>query len=128
MLRTYRDLVAWQNSFDLCTTVYGLTPGFPPEERFGLTAQIRRSAVSVPSNIAEGYSRGMTRDYVRFLRTAKGSLCELETQILLAKALGFIAQAAGTPLLDRIRGVSRILAALVASLERKAELPEVTRA
>lgn len=119
MLRTFRDLVAWQKALALCRNVYELTRGFPREERFGLTAQLRRCAVSVPSNIAEGYGRGMTRDYVRFLRTAKGSLCELETQVMIARELRFTQESVVTPLLGSVAEVARILSALIASLERK---------
>ena len=81
MLKSYRELVVWQKAFQLCTHVYGLTKRFPPEERYGLTAQIRRAAVSIPSNIAEGYSRNTKRDYLHFLWMANGSLAEIETQL-----------------------------------------------
>jgi len=78
-IKTYRDLKVWQRSMDVVTNVYRTSRSFPPDEVYGLTSQIRRSAVSVPSNIAEGYGRGTTTDYVRFLRISVGSLYELQT-------------------------------------------------
>ncbi len=90
MLKNYKELNVWQKSYELCLKIYRITAKFPNEERYGLTSQIRRSAVSVPSNIAEGYGRKTTLDYIRMLYISYGSVCELETQILLAGYLGFI--------------------------------------
>ncbi|MCO6436974.1 MAG: four helix bundle protein [Phycisphaerae bacterium] len=89
-MRSYRDLVAWQKAIHLCKLVYRISSEFPDRERFGLTAQIRRAAVSIPSNIAEGYGRRRTQDYLRFLDVARGSLCEVETQAVLAHELEMI--------------------------------------
>lgn len=119
MLRTFKELVAWQKAYQLCRKVYDVTRGFPAEERFGLSAQMRRAAVSVPSNIAEGYGRGSTRDYVRFLWTANGSLCELETHLLMAKDLGFAGESAVAAVLQDLAETERILAALIRSLREK---------
>jgi four helix bundle protein len=80
----YRGLTAWQKAMDLCEEVYLLTSRLPDSERFGLVSQIQRAAISIPSNIAEGYGRGAGKDYAKHLRYAKGSLAELETQIELA--------------------------------------------
>jgi four helix bundle protein len=90
MLKNYKGLKVWQKSYQLCLEIYRITKGFPKEERYGLTSQIRRAAVSVPSNIAEGYGRKTTLEYIRFLYIAYGSNCELETQILLSGDLGYI--------------------------------------
>ncbi len=90
MLKNYKELNVWQKSYELCLKIYRITAKFPNEERYGLTSQIRRSAVSIPSNIAEGYGRKTTLDYIRMLYISYGSVCELETQILLAGDLGFI--------------------------------------
>lgn len=90
MLKSYKELKVWQKSYQLCLHVYKITSGFPKGERYGLSSQIRRSAISVPSNIAEGYGRKTTADYVRSLYIAYGSTCELETQILLSWDLGYI--------------------------------------
>jgi len=90
MLKNYKELKVWQKSYELCLEIYRITAKFPTEERYGLTSQIRRSVVSIPSNIAEGYGRKTTLDYVRMLYISYGSVCELETQILLAGDLDLI--------------------------------------
>jgi four helix bundle protein len=119
MLKTYKDLLVWQKSFRLCVRVYEVSRLFPREERFGLTAQLRRAAVSVPSNIAEGYSRGTRPDYVRFLWVAYGSLGELETQLLLAQELHYGDSAEAGQLLEALAEVERMLRALIQSLAGK---------
>jgi four helix bundle protein len=86
--QSHRDLGVWQRSMDLTLAVYRLTQGFPREEAFGLTSQMRRSAVSIPSNIAEGFGRMSRREFNRFLLIARGSNCELQTQLEISKALG----------------------------------------
>ena len=88
--RSHHDLVAWQVALDLVESVYRLTDRFPPSERFGLTAQIRRAAVSVPSNLAEGAGRIGNREFLRFLGIARGSLSEVETQLNIAHRLGYV--------------------------------------
>ena len=88
-MASYRELIAWQKAMTLAETVYEVTRSFPADERFGLTNQLRRAAVSVPSNIAEGHGRQSRADFVRFLRIALGSVREIETQLLLAGRLGF---------------------------------------
>ncbi len=119
MLKTYKELIVWQKSFRLCTQLYQITRSFPADERFGLTSQIRRAAVSIPSNIAEGYGRGTTRDYIRFLWIANGSLAEVETQLLLSRELDFLSQDHADAALESVAEVERILAALIRSLEEK---------
>ena len=89
MGRPHHDLKVWQQAMELARTIYDLTRGFPADERFGLIAQLRRAAVSVPSNIAEGCARGTKREFVQFLYIARGSLSELDTQLRLASDLGF---------------------------------------
>ena len=86
---SFKELIAWQKAMALVKAVYLLTNAWPPEERFGLTSQVRRAAVSVPSNIAEGFGRTGSREFRRGLSLAHGSLCELETQILVGADLGF---------------------------------------
>ncbi len=123
-IKSFRDLVAWQKSMDLCKTIYALSSIFPDSERFGLTSQIRRAVVSIPSNIAEGYGRNRTNDYLRFLDIARGSLCEVETQLILAQELGWLREDGNRGDLrvqecfDLIREVDRISYALVKSVER----------
>ena len=90
MLRNYKDLKVWEKAYKLCINIYQITKAFPNDEKYGIVSQVRRSAVSIPSNIAEGYGRGTTQDYIRFLYIAYGSNCELETQVLLSCDLGYI--------------------------------------
>jgi len=90
MIKSFKDLFIWQKSMVLVTSIYTITKGFPPSEIYGLTSQLRRSAVSIPSNIAEGYGRNSTNDYKRFLQMAVGSLYELQTQIEIAFNLQYI--------------------------------------
>ena len=90
MIKSFKDLFIWQESMVLVTSIYTITNGFPASEIYGLTSQLRRSAVSIPSNIAEGYGRNSTNDYKRFLQMAVGSLYELQTQIEIAFNLQYI--------------------------------------
>ena len=119
MLKNYKELKVWQKSYQLCLEVYRITAMFPQEEKFGLTSQIRRSVVSVPSNIAEGYGRKTTADYIKYLYIAYGSNCELETQIMLSGDLGYIEGDIVKIIIDEINGVERMLKALIKSLENK---------
>src|SRR3954469_10975594 len=91
-LTHYRELIAWQKAVEMVCTIYRVTSSFPSEERFGLTNQLRRAAVSIPSNIAEGQGRGVSRDFARYLRMANGSRQEVETQIAIAHRLGYLDQ------------------------------------
>ncbi len=88
--KSYKDLKIWIRGVELCTQIYKVTQKFPKKETYSLTDQIRRCSVSYPSNIAEGYSRKSTNDYIRFLRIAHGSLAELETQIIISKKQKYI--------------------------------------
>ena len=123
MLKNYRELKVWQKSYRLCLDLYRITKEFPKEERYGLTSQIRRAAVSIPSNIAEGYGRKTTADYVRFLYVAYGSICELETQLLLSGDLKYVNQEILKALKDDTEEVERMLKALIKSLENKRLAP-----
>ena len=89
-VKRYQDLMVWQRAMDLAESTYRMTNAMPPEERFGLTSQLRAAAVSVPSNLAEGHERGSTAEFIRYIGIAKGSLAEAETQVMLAVRLGFI--------------------------------------
>lgn len=122
VIKTFRDLIVWQKGMALAKEVYKATSVMPDAERFGLTAQMRRAAVSIPSNIAEGYARQSRVEYIRFLKVARGSLAELRTQVLLSGELNFLRNSAEIgPLLDE---TERLLAGLIRSLR---ELPERTR-
>ena len=117
MLKNYKELKVWQKSYQLCLEVYKITAGFPKDEKFGLTSQIRRAVVSIPSNIAEGYGRKTTADYLRSLYIAYGSNCELETQIMLSRDLDYIRREIVETVIDKIHEVERMLKALIKSLE-----------
>jgi len=119
-IRSFRDLIAWQKSMELCQQVYAISKDHPADERFGLTAQMRRAAVSLPSNIAEGYGRRRKGDYLRFLNIALGSLCELETQMILSTQLGFTDSDKAGPAMDLLREVDRILCGLIRAVRNSA--------
>lgn len=118
----YKDLLIWQKGMRLTKTVYRLTKGFPAEERYGLASQMRRAAVSIPSNIAEGQARRGTREFVQFLSLASGSLAELETQLLLSVDLGYTqpmdTTLAGTEIAEIQKMVAAIQRKLAMRLER----------
>ena len=118
-VRGYRDLLVWQDAMDLVVTVYRTTAKFPKEERYALVDQLRRSAVSVPSNIAEGHGRSRTGDYLRFLSVAVGSLMELETQVQIATRLEYISEEQQTGLLESSAVLARMLAGLIRALRRR---------
>jgi len=117
-VKSYRDLIAWQKSMGLCRSVYVATREYPQEERYALAVQTRRAAVSVPSNIAEGWGRGNLGDYLRFLTIARGSLCEVETQLLLGQSLEYLTSERADALLRDAEECSRVLNGLIASLAR----------
>jgi four helix bundle protein len=114
--RGYKDLIAWQKAMILVRDTYQLTRGWPADERFGLTLQARRAAVSVPANIAEGSGRTGARDLRNHLSIAHGSLCELETHVLVARDLGFIDTPETEALPERGEEVGRIIRGLLKSL------------
>lgn len=123
MLKNYKELKVWQKSYQLCLEIYRITKDFPKNEQYGLTSQIRKAVVSIPSNIAEGYGRKTTPDYLRSLYIAYGSCCELETQILLSGDLGYIKDNGIKEILGKIGEVERMLKALIKSLENKHSKP-----
>ena len=112
----YKDLIAWQKSMGLVSAIYDATDGFPPHELYGLVSQLRRAAVSVPSNIAEGKAHYSNRDFVRFLRHARGSLAEIETQILIAQQRQYLSSATATKVSQQLDELGRILSGLIHSL------------
>ena len=118
-LNSYRELTVWRDGIALVKACYLVTRAFPKDELFGLTSQIRRSAVSVPANIAEGYGRGTRKDYVRHLMIAQGSLKELETHLIIAVEVGHTSQAGIDPILGRCDQLGRGLGALIRSLRAR---------
>jgi four helix bundle protein len=111
-VRSYRDLLVWQKGVALAKLVYKLTGGFPASERFGLVAQLRRAAISVPSNIAEGQARRTSGEFLQFISQAEGSLAELDTQIVLSVELGFVRPERLEPLMRLIEEESKMPNAL----------------
>jgi len=120
MGQSYRDLIAWQRAMRLVSEVYRATRKFPREELYGLTDQLRRAAVSVPSNIAEGQARFSSREFYRFLSHARGSLAEVETQLLIAEDLGYMDQRVSQSLFSTAAELGRVLNGLIASIHVKA--------
>jgi four helix bundle protein len=101
MGESYRDLIAWRKAMDLVTKIYRVTQSFPRDELYGLTNQLRRAAVSVPSNIAEGQARFSPKEFHHFLSHARGSLVEIETQLTIAQNLGYLTPNQTQPLFDK---------------------------
>ena len=116
MLKNYKELKVWQKAYQLCLRIYEITKNFPKEERYGLVSQIRRSAISVPSNIAEGYGRHSRNEYIRFLQIALGSLFELQTQLEIAANLGYLKKEEFDVLYESTREVERMLSVLIKRL------------
>jgi four helix bundle protein len=119
MVQSYRDLVIWNKAMELVTEIYRMTQGFPKEELFGLTSQIRRAAVSVPSNIAEGKGRLSKGEFRQFLGNARGSLAELETQILIAQNLQYLHGAEANRLLAMVEEVGKVLNGLLSAVKNQ---------
>jgi four helix bundle protein len=115
-IKTYRDLLVWQKSMALVTEVYRLSKVFPADEVYGLISQMRRCAVSIPSNIAEGYGRNSNSDYVRFLRVASASLYELQTQAEIALNLNYYKKTDFDKLYEYSREIERMLSSLIKKL------------
>ena len=122
-IRTFKDLLVWQKAFRLALELHRLTSGFPPEERYGLSAELRKTARSVAYNIAEGHKRGSTTEYLRFLGIAAGSAAELETQLLLARELGYLTEAGATRVLALHGEIEHTLDALTRSSAPRSPRP-----
>jgi four helix bundle protein len=116
MITSYKDLIVWQRGMDLVEMVYQITAKLPTSEQWGLVSQMRRSAISVPSNIAEGYGRQATGEYRHHLSIGRASLLELETQILISQRLGYLTHDESKPILTEIDDISKMLASLVSKL------------
>ncbi len=119
MVTNYRDLQVWRKALDWAEAIYRATSRWPRDERFGLISQVRRSALSVASNIAEGAARRTTGEFLQFVGIAQGSLAEAETQLLLAQRLGYLAKGDASALLGAGAEISRMLAGLASSLRRR---------
>jgi|SRR3954447_24807838 len=117
-IENYKDLIVWQKSMDLAESIYRITETFPNKEVYELTKQLRRAAVSVPSNIAEGRGRRSTNEFRHFLCTARGSLYEVETQLMLATRLGYLHDSQFTSITDLISEVGKMLNGLMSALPK----------
>jgi four helix bundle protein len=115
----YRELIVWQKAMDLVTEIYKVTASFPSEEKFGLSSQARRAAVSIPSNIAEGHGRKATGAYMNHISIAYGSLMELETQMQIAERLNFLPSETVSAIQGSISEIARMLNGLKKSLSAK---------
>ena len=118
-IESYKDLDVWQVAMTLAQESYLLTARFPKDETYGMAAQIRRAAVSIPANIAEGYGRDQTGSFLQFLRIAQGSARELETHLILAERIQLVGQQAVAPLQELCERVSKMLRSLIRSLEAR---------
>jgi four helix bundle protein len=118
-VRSYRDLIVWQKAMALAALCYAKTPSFPQAEAFGLTTQIRRAAVSIPANIAEGNGRENTGSYIQFLRISQGSLKELETHVILSQTVELMKAADAEQILDATEEVGKLLRSLIRALQDK---------
>lgn len=116
---SYKNLVVWQKAIVLVTEVYLLSKTFPGEEKFGLVSQLNRAVVSVPTNIAEGWGRESSKNYLQFLRISRGSLMEVETLMLISKNLNYINAEKHKIISDRIEEVGKILQGLIKSVQQK---------
>lgn len=123
-VNSYKDLVAWQKSIALVTDIYGLTKKFPADEKFGIVSQLNRAAVSVPANIAEGWGRELSKNYLQFLRVSRGSLMELETMILISRNLAFISENDFIETNKKTEEVGKILQGLIKSIHQKMTLTD----
>ena len=122
VVKTYRDLIVWQKAMALVTEIYKTSKSIPASEIYGLTSQMRRCAVSIPSNIAEGYGRHSTNDYIRFLQIASGSLYELQTLLEISANLGYLNRDESDRLIALTGEIERMLSSLIRKLNiRKAE-------
>jgi four helix bundle protein len=118
-MKTYRDLIVWQKSVHFVTLIYQITKTFPKDEVFGLVSQLRRCAVSIPSNIAEGYGRRSTNDYLRFLQIAMGSVYELQTQLEISQNLEYLSISHLREVYELSREIERMLSSLINKVRAK---------
>ncbi len=118
-VRTHKDLEVWKLSIDFVTEIYAITKSYPKEEQFGITNQIRRAAVSVPSNIAEGAGRRSDKEFLQFLYIALGSVQEIDTQLLISLNLEFISKSDYDNLMTKLNQISKMLFGLIKSIKQK---------
>jgi four helix bundle protein len=118
-IKSYQDLIVWQKSIQLVTVMYSLTRKFPADERFGIISQLNRAAISIPANIAEGWGRETSKNYLQFLRTSRGSVMEVQTLLIISKNLNFISQTEFELMSQKTEEVGKILQGLIKSIKEK---------
>jgi four helix bundle protein len=116
-INTYKELTVWQKAMSLAKEIYFITQSFPEVEKFGLTQQLKRAAISVPSNIAEGWGRNSTGHFIQFLNISKGSICEIETQLIIAMELNYTTQEKINSALNLLIEISKMIKSLIDTLE-----------
>ena len=121
-IKSYQDLIVWQKSVLLVTDIYTITKTFPQDERFGITSQLNRAAVSIPTNIAEGWGRETSKNYLQFLRISRGSIMEVQTLLIIAKNLNYISEEKFDILKNKTEEVGKILQGLIKSINEKISL------
>jgi len=117
-MNSYKELEVWQKSMDLCSMIYQATNHFPLEEKYSLTAQLRRSAISIPSNIAEGWGRNNKKEYIQFLRYSRGSCLELETQVLLSIRLKYLNEKSSADIQNYLESILMMINKLISRLRQ----------
>ncbi len=115
-MKSHKDLIAWQKSIEHVSSIYSVTRNYPQDEIYGIVSQMRRAAISIPSNIAEGYGRSYGKETAKFLSNAIGSASELETQLIISKNLGYIKLEDYQELTDQIEEINRMLTALIKTI------------
>ena len=123
-IKSYKDLVVWQKAIEFVADVYSISKTFPNEEKFGLVNQLNRAVVSIPSNIAEGWGRESSKNYLQFLRISRGSLMEVETLIIISKNLNYINEANFRLLSDKLEEVGKILQGLIKGVQQKINITQ----
>ena len=118
-MKTHKDLIVWQKSIDFVTELYKETSNFPKEEQYGLVSQMRRAAVSIPSNIAEGAARNSDKELARFLFIARASASELETQLLISENLGYLVEVSPNKLKENLLELSKMLTTLIHKINQR---------
>lgn len=118
-MTSYQELDVWKQAVDVTVTIYRVTTKFPSDEKFGLVSQMRRAASSIPANIAEGWGRGSTKEYIQFLLIARGSLMELETHLIIASRLGYLNSPQHDQLSNDLQRVGKMLNRLIQSLRNR---------
>lgn len=116
-MKTYKELIVWQKAVEFCTVIYKVTENFPKSEIYGLTSQIRRCAISIPSNIAEGQRRGHRAEFIQFLRISYGSAAELETQLLIAFKIGYLSEDDFNLLNSSLEEILKMLNKLISTIK-----------